>query len=246
MTALIKFIVGLLTALLLTSCSFNLSLGQINGDGNVQTETIDITNDFSGVVAGSSWDVYLEKGDRVSVVVEADQNLIDAAKIYVKDGKLKIYCEDHIRKASSKKVYVTYTDDLEFIGANSGADVYTKEILKGDAISLNVSSGGRLQAEAVIRNVKTSVSSGGDVELSGSTETFKANVSSGGMIKAKSLKAKYADANASSGGSIDLYVTDDLKARATSGGDIDYWGSPQNVDKPNKSYSGGSISSKTK
>jgi len=39
-------------------------------------------------------------------------------------------------------------------------------------------------------------------------------------------------------------VTDKLRARASSGGDIDYWGNPKEVDKPKKSYSGGSVSAK--
>jgi hypothetical protein len=39
-------------------------------------------------------------------------------------------------------------------------------------------------------------------------------------------------------------VTDRLQARASSGGDIDYWGDPKEVDKPKKSISGGSVTSK--
>ena len=245
MTTLIKFIVGILFSLLLSSCAFDISFGQIRGNGNVQTENLDITQNFEGISAGNGWDVYLEKGDRVSVTVEADENLIEAMDIYVKGNTLKIYCEDNIGRATSKKVYVTYVGNLDYIGASSGADVFTKEVLKGEELSLNVSSGGSIQAEAVVRTIDTDVSSGGDIKIAGSTERLTADVSSGGMIKAKALKAKNANANASSGGSIDLYVTDDLRARASSGGDIDYWGDPETVDTPKKSMSGGSVSRKS-
>ena len=245
MTALIKFIVGLFTALLFTSCVFDASFGQIRGNGNVQTENFNISDDIDGVSAGNGWDVYLEKGDRVSVIVEADENIIEAAEIYVKGSTLKIYCEKNIGKASSKKVFVTYIDDLEYLSASSGADVVTKEVLKGEDLSLNVSSGGSIDTEAIVRNIDTDVSSGGDIKIAGSTENLTADVSSGGMIKAKSLKAKNANASASSGGSMDLYVTDDLRARASSGGDIDYWGDPGKVDAPRKSVSGGSVSKKS-
>jgi len=245
MTALIKFILGLLSALLLSSCAFNISLGQIQGNGNVQTENLNISEPFEGVSAGNGWDVYLEKGDRVSVTVEADENLIDAMDIYIKGNTLKIYCEDNIKSATSKKVFVTYVGNLEYIGASSGVDIITKEVLKGEELSLHVSSGGSISTEAVVRNIDTDVSSGGDIRIAGSTENLTADVSSGGMIKAKGLKAKYANANASSGGSIDLYVTDDLRARASSGGDIDYWGNPDKVDAPRRSVSGGSVSKKS-
>jgi len=244
MTTFIKFIIATLGAILMTSCSFDLSFGQISGNGNVQTENFNISEDFDRVSAGNGWDVILEKGDTYSVIVEADENLIDAADIYVKNGTLKVYCEDNIRRASSKKVYVTYVDNLDGIGASSGAYITTKQVLEGEQLDLDVSSGGTIKTTAVVRTIDTDVSSGGSINIAGSTETLAADASSGGTIKAKELKAKYAHAEAYSGGAIDIMVTDKLKARASSGGDIDYWGSPKEVDKPKKSVSGGSVDAK--
>ncbi|WP_299680702.1 head GIN domain-containing protein [uncultured Dokdonia sp.] len=244
MTTLIKFIIGVLTSLLVTSCVFNGDFGQVRGNGNVQTENFNITQDFDGVTAGNGWDVYLEKGSEVSVIVEADENLIELADIYVKGSTLKIYSENNISSATSKKVFVTYVGNLQSISANSGADIVTKEVLKGEDLSLNVSSGGSIKAEAIVRNIDTDVSSGGSIRLAGSSEKLDADVSSGGVINAKELRAKYANASASSGGNIDIRVTDKLRARASSGGDIDYWGNPKEVDKPKKNYSGGSVDAK--
>ena len=244
MTTLIKFIIGLLGALLMTSCAFDMSFGQIRGNGNVQTEDFNISENFNRVAAGNGWDVILEKGDSNSVVVEADENLIEAANIYVKNGTLKVYCEDNIRNATSKKVYVTYANNLESIGASSGAYIKATQVLEGEQLDLDASSGGDIKTTAVVRNIETGVSSGGTITLSGSTETLDASASSGGTLRAQELKAKYADASASSGGSIDILVTDKLKARASSGGDIDYWGNPTEVDKPKKSVSGGSVDAK--
>jgi len=139
---------------------------------------------------------------------------------------------------------VTYVGDLQSIKARSGADNVTKEVLKGEELSLNVSSGGSIKAEAIVRNIDTGVSSGGSIRLAGSSEKLDADVSSGGTINAKELRAKYATAKASSGGNMDIRVTDKLYARASSGGDIDYWGNPQEVDKPRKSVSGGSVDAK--
>lgn len=244
MTSLIKFIIGLLGALLMTSCAFDLSFGQIRGTGNVQTENLNISEDFDGVSAGNGWDVILEKGDHYSVIVEADENILEAANIYVQNGTLKVYCEDNIRSATSKKVYVTYIDNLESIGASSGANITSKQVLEGEQLGLSASSGGSIKTTVVVRNMDTSASSGGTLNITGSTESLDVDASSGGFIKAKELKAKYADAEASSGGSIDIMVTDKLKARASSGGDIDYWGNPEEVDKPKKSVSGGSVDAK--
>jgi len=61
---------------LVTSCVFDGSFNQVRGNGNVQTENFNITQDFDGIAAGNGWDVYLEKGSEVSVVVEADEKNI--------------------------------------------------------------------------------------------------------------------------------------------------------------------------
>lgn len=244
MSSLIKIIISLLAALLFTSCAIDFNMGQIRGNGNVVEENLNISENFDRIHAANGWEVILEKGDDISVRLEADENLAEAAEIYVKNNTLKIYCENNIGRATSKKVYVTYIDNLSEIKASSGADLRSNQTLKGERLDIDVSSGGYIKTDAVVRNIDTDVSSGGSVKLSGSTESLKVDVSSGGTINAQDLRAKYADASASSGGAIDIYVTDRLKARASSGGDIDYWGNPKEVDKPKKSMSGGSVSSK--
>ncbi|RMB63920.1 DUF2807 domain-containing protein [Dokdonia sinensis] len=241
MTTLIKFIVGLIAATMLTSCAFDMSFGQIRGDGNVQTENFNISEDFEGVHAANGWEVFIEKGTTNSVIVEADQNIIDHAEIYVTDNILKVKCEQNIGRASSKKVFITYTENLKDLRASSGANLTTREVLKGENLNLDVSSGGLIRVEAIVRNIDAEVSSGGVINVAGSTAMLDAKVSSGGLIKGKDLKAKDAKARASSGGNMDIQVTDNLEARASSGGDIDYWGNPKNVDKPKKSPSGGSV-----
>ncbi|WGK64258.1 head GIN domain-containing protein [Croceiramulus getboli] len=244
MTTLIKFFITLLTSLLLTSCAFNLDLNRLRGNGNVITEEIKLNESFDRIEAGDGWDVYVQRGDEFKVVLEADENLVDAAEIDVRNGVLRIYADGNIASATSKRVKVTYSGNLVGLRANSGADVVALDQLKGEELDLKVSSGGSLTVDAIVRTIEVDVSSGGDIQVSGSTENLEASVSSGGMIKAKELRAKYAVANASSGGAIDVYATDRLTARASSGGDVDYWGEPKEVDAPSKSMSGGSVDKK--
>ncbi len=244
MTTIIKFILGLLTALLFTSCNFDLSIGQLRGNGNVITEDMNITEDFNEVTAGNGWEVYLEKGASNSVIIEADENLVEAAKVYVKNGDLKIYCDKGISSAKSKKVFVTYSENLEEVSANSGASLTTKEALVGEDIELDASSGGTLRVEVNAKNVETDVSSGGVARVSGTADQLDASASSGGVARISDLKSRSASVNASSGGVMDVYASENLKADASSGGIINYYGNPKQVDKPKKSYSGGVIRSK--
>lgn len=243
MTTLIKFIIGLLTAVMLTSCNFDINFGQMQGNGNVITADMDISGSFDEVTAANGWEVFLEKGNSNAVVLEADENLVDAAEIYIENGDLKIKCEKNINRATSKKVYVTYVQQLSEISVNSGASLYSKEALEGSTLELDVSSGGTMKVEIVARDVETDVSSGGVMTVSGTAERLDASVSSGGVARISDLKSVSATADVSSGGVMDIYASENLKASASSGGIINYYGNPKNVDKPEKNFSGGVIKS---
>ncbi len=244
MTTIIKFIVGLLAALLVTSCNFDFTFGQMQGNGNVITQDMNISGNFEEVSASNGWEVFLEKGSSNSVIIEADENLVDAAEVYIENGNLKIKCEKGIGNATSKKVYVTYAQPLSEINVSSGASLYTKEVLEGNNLEFDASSGGTMKIEVVAKNVETDVSSGGVIRLSGTTDRLDASASSGGVARISDLKAISATADVSSGGVLNIYVSQDLKADASSGGVISYYGNPKNVDKPKKSNSGGVIVSK--
>ncbi len=241
MTTIIKFIIGTLTALLITSCSFDVNLGKINGNGNVKTEDMNISEDFDEIKASRGWEVFLEKGNKNSVTVEADENLIDAADIYVQNGELIISAEDNIGRASSKMIFVTYTDTPKKIKVSSGANLESEQTIKNKNISLGASSGGVLKVDITAKEVETKVSSGGVIRVSGTAEEVEASASSGGVAKISELTSKNTYANASSGGVMSVYASDLLKAKASSGGTINYYGNPETVDKPKRSHSGGVI-----
>ena len=243
MTTLIKILVTAFCALLMSSCDFNFAIGRTDGNGNVVEKNLNITEPFKDVHASSGWEVILEKGDEMSVVAEADENLLDILDVYVTGSTLKIRTkESNIGRASSKKVYVTYTDDLENISVSSGANLVAHDKLEGERMKFDVSSGGSLKAKVTVRNVKAEVSSGGSIYLSGGSETVETDVSSGGMIDASDLKAENCIAEASSGGNIKVWAGNSITAKASSGGNIEYWGNPNKINTP-KSMSG-SISKK--
>jgi hypothetical protein len=73
--------------------------------------------------------------------------------------------------------------------------------------------------------------SGSDMELSGKTTTFIAEASSGSSIEAEDLASINAQVKASSGAEINVNTLKKLTAKASSGGDINYVGNPEIVEK---------------
>ncbi|MEH6408436.1 MAG: DUF2807 domain-containing protein, partial [Leeuwenhoekiella sp.] len=173
MTTLVKFLVTAFLALLLTSCHFDLNFGQENGNGNVIEQDLNISESFKDVHAAAGWDVTLQKGNSTAVTAKMDENLLDILEVYVSGNTLEIKTKNNhnIGSATSKKVLVTYVGELENISASSGADIFVNDKLEGERLRFDVSSGGSISANAMVRNIKAEVSSGGNIKLSGGAET---------------------------------------------------------------------------
>lgn len=84
-----------LTLLLSTS---NAQFWGEKGNGNVKKQDREIAS-FSSISSSSGINVYLMQGDKESVTVEADENLLDLIVTRVKGDELIIKTEDPIRRA---------------------------------------------------------------------------------------------------------------------------------------------------
>ena len=85
-------------------------------------------------------------------------------------------------------------------------------------------------------------SSGSQMNVSGTAQSLKASCSSGANLNASKLVSDKADVSASSGADLDVHVTKDLKAHASSGAGITVYGNPTTRDT--NSSSGGDVNYK--
>lgn len=221
----------------LSSCHFDINLGQIDGNGNVTTQDRQVDGDFHIVKGSSGIDVYLTEGSENKIVVEADENLQDIIETVVMDGKLTIRTSENIGRSKSKKVHVTFTN-LDGIMASSGSDVMSNSVIKSESLNLDASSGADLELEIIANTVYAETSSGADMKISGKASSLSAKASSGSDLNAKELLVVSCNADASSGADITVNVKDRLDAEATSGGDVHYFGNPAAVNNKG-SRSGG-------
>lgn len=235
MTTLSRITFTLLLGLLITSCNFDINLGEgKKGNGVIANDTRAITENFDRVSASEGLDVFITQADEFDISIEADENIIDLIQTDIKNGRLKIHAKENIGRAT-KKIFVSMPV-IAGLSSSSGADLETKSIIKADDIKLDASSGSDLVVSLTASSVDASSSSGADIKISGETEDLIADASSGADIDARNLKTKNCDADASSGAGIRVDVSEKLVADASSGGDITYSGNAE-VTK-NKSVSG--------
>lgn len=235
MTTLIKFIIATVLSLTLFSCNFDMNFNSgIRGNGEVITEDRTINEPFSSIKATEGLDVYLTQSDNQNVSVEADGNLHDLILTEVKDGVLRIHTKENIGKAASKKVHVSFKD-ISSITSTSGSDVYSTNTINVERLVLKSTSGSDMKLDVNTSVLNCKSTSGSDLRVSGKTIKLVAEATSGSDIKAADLMAESSQVKATSGADITVNTSKELTARATSGGDVKYYGNPEKVDKSDSS-----------
>ncbi|KKN14842.1 hypothetical protein LCGC14_0991990, partial [marine sediment metagenome] len=220
MTTLVRIAVAALVAFILSSCNFDMNLGDFTsgkqGNGKVVKESRDISEDFTEVSISEGLMVYLVQADEFKIDVEADENVIDLIATDIKNGKLRIHAKENIGQAT-KNIYVSLPE-IEVLQSSSGAHLEVKNVINSDKLEVDGSSGAQLEIELIANTLDLDASSGANLTISGKANRAQVDVSSGGNINATKLNAKICDAEASSGGNLKIQVSDALTADASSGG----------------------------
>ena len=227
--------------ILFTSIAILASLGlsSINAQQNKETRSLDM---FDGISASSSVNVELMKGTTNKAEITVKGIDLDQVVTEVKNGKLKVGRKKNKSmnnwfKGSRIDVVVTYTDDPRYISVSSSADVVGRDIITVDRLELKASSSGDMKLEIATKDLEASVSSSADLIVKGTCIKAEIHASSSGDFVGKGLKVDDAHLSASSSGDIEVEVEKSLEARASSSGDIVYYGNPS-VKDVSKSSSG--------
>ena len=224
-----------LLSILLSSCWF---MGpSVKGNGRVTEETREV-DEFDQIKVSRGMNVYITQGSPAKVVVIADNNLHEIIRTDVEGDVLKIYTEENIRWAKEKKVMVT-VEKLTGVDASSGANGYSQAQIMSENLELKATSGANLTMDVNTKYLKADCSSGANIKLSGLAKEAELEASSGANLKGADLKADYCKMRASSGGNVSSTVVEKLEAKASSGGNIIYYGEPTSTDVDTSS--GGNI-----
>lgn len=220
---------------LVASCQFE----GIKGSGNVTTENRTINSNFKSIEVEKALEVILEQSDVTSVTVVADDNLQKHITTNVTNGVLSISSDiNNYNDVKSKKVIVKMPT-IEGIQVSSAASLQSRNTIKGNTISINSSSGAKVEVTIEADKAYCESSSGSQIIVKGKSISLETSSSSGSSIDAKELLSNDIIADASSGSSINLYPLRSLTAEASSGSNIIYYNSPKKLDK--KTSSGGNI-----
>ena len=209
-----------------------------SGSGDLVKQTRNLKG-FTSISAAGGMHVEIAKGNNETVVVEADDNVIEDVETVVENGQLKISMENGFSFSDVHiKIFIT-APVITKISSAASADIIVAGVLESDnKIMLNASSGSSIKAELNAPQAAADASSGAEIDVTGKTKTFDVQASSGAAVDAFELLSEDTFAAASSGGKVDVHASVKLDAKASSGGSVSYRGPATAVTKES---SGGSI-----
>lgn len=224
-----------LTCLLVVSCQFQ----GIKGSGNITTEIRSVDSNFKSIEAGKGLDVTVEQSNTSNVTVIADDNVQKHIITKVENGVLIITSDTNSYYNVKSKRVIVKMPVIESIQVSNGASLESRNVLKSDNLSINCSSGAKIEVTIEAEKAFCESSSGSQIIVKGKAIQLETSSSSGSSIDAKELLSNDILADASSGSSINVYPLRSLTAEASSGSNILYYNTPKNINK--KTSSGGNI-----
>lgn len=231
-------ILTIIIAVLVTTAASGQFFETVRGNHNVVKKDRKVGS-FTGIKVSSGIDVFLKQGNTESLSIEADENLHEYILTEVRDGVLHIYAKSNvnIRDAEMKRAYVTMKD-INSLSTSSAGDIIGENTIKAQKLRLSTSSAGDIKAEVEADELEIDISSAGDIKISGSADMLEADLSSAGNLDAYDLQVREADISVSSAGDADVNVSEKIRARASSAGNINFRGNPKYIDSHSSSAGG--------
>ena len=127
---------ALLLLLLVTTLTFGQRREKIKGSKIVTTSVKEV-GEFDGIEADDNLEVYLERGEKNEIKIEADDNLHDIIGMDLREKVLRLYTSKESTIFKKLIVRVTYTSSLKSVIAKNDAVVYAIQELQLDDITFN-------------------------------------------------------------------------------------------------------------
>lgn len=185
---------------------------------------------FDEISVAEAIKVKLIPGSTHKAEVRVDGTDLAYVLTEVRGGKLKIHMSNQQNRYKNVDVSieVTYVD-LDEIEVSSAAKLTAVEAVKTQALSIEVTSAGDARITVDVESLEAKASSAGEIEVRGTSKRQTVKCSSAGDYNGYDLQSEMADVDVSSSGDARVFVSEELKAEASSGGSVKYRGDPQVV-----------------
>lgn len=213
-----------------------------------QTKETRPLDSFNKLSVGNSIQLTMEKGNENSARIETSGVDVDRVLTKVSGSGLSIFMKNGNYRSIKVKVFLTYTESLESIKASNSSSINALSLIESEELFVQASNSAKIEMTAETKELEIQVMNSGKVNLEANTETLDVNVMNSGKLNlsgrtnsqrfkvmnsgqfmAYGMKSERADANISSSGKAEIWVSKELVADAMNSGRISYKGNPEKV-----------------
>jgi len=205
---------------------------RVRGNGEIRTEERSVSN-FKNVDVSGAAKVYVSQGDRPSVKIEGDDNLLQYIEVNQEGDKISVRERPgfNLMPTGDLHIYVT-APVFSRIAASGACDIIGKnKISNPEDLSLHVSGAGDIRMEIDAPTLSAKVSGSGSIDLKGQTKDVDLDLTGAGHAHCYDLLAENTKVDISGAGSAEVYASVKLDAQVSGAGDVRYKGNATNVSQ---------------
>lgn len=203
--------------------------GTVKGSGNVVTEERPVA-EFKTITLKGGGRVVLTQGQRHSIAIQTDDNIMSLIETEVQNEQLVISQGDYNLRPTILEFNISVTN-LKGIAISGSGEVVGKSRFVSEDFFAKISGSGDMALELDVANLETKISGSGSMHLSGQTDRHEAKISGSGKINAFNMYTKDVALKISGSGDCKVTATEILDARISGSGDVFYKGQPRIISK---------------
>ena len=219
--------IGIVAVLLFFISSFSsrcMLIDGVEGSGNVTTEKRDVSN-FNGIDISNAFEVILKQGNNESLIIEADDNLMELIVTEVRGGVLKIYSEKNFRHPKSLKIFITFKE-IDFIELSGAVELTNDGKLTFDKLEIDGSGASEIDLELEADELEIEFSGASEIDLKGKITDVEISISGASEISAYDLETDFMDIDISGAAEAKVFVNKKLNVEASGAASVRYKGNP--------------------
>ena len=200
--------------------------GGITGSGNVQTESRAVSG-FTGIALSLPGKLELTLGERESVSISADDNVLPEIETVVERGTLRIRFRGAADVSRFKQIRITVVAKaIDSLAVKGSGDILAPSLRAGE-LKVAIAGSGDVRLPALSATaLSVSISGSGDFSADGKADSLTANIAGSGDIKAGKLAAQRVKIAVAGSGVAVVWARDDLSVNVAGSGDVRYYGDP--------------------
>lgn len=152
--------------------------------------------------------------DPVDIITEVEDKLL---KIKVKSGLF----DDNV----DVKIKLTYKEIRE-ITSNASAEIIVNELIKGDKLFAEATSGGRILMKVDINAIELKAYQGANIDVSGKCKIQESFINTGGVLSASNFECDEVFIKMNTGGNAEVVANKKIEARVNTKATLSFFGRP--------------------